>query len=223
MGQKVDPNRWRMGVNDLIADSNWIAKKGCYADMIVEDKKIRDFFKKSYSSAVITRTVIERPGDYINIKVLCARPGVIIGKKGGDVSEIKLSLRRLLQTKVHVSVEEVKKPELEAAVVAANMALQIEKRSPYRKVMKRAVQNVMRAGAKGVRIEMSGRLGGAEIARSERHQEGRVPLQTIRAIISYKSLQAFTTYGIVGIKIWIYRGDSFPVSADSKEQGASKS
>ncbi len=209
MGQKVDPNRWRMGENDLWADSNWMPKKGCYANLIGEDRKIRNYFKVNFKSAIISRIVIERPGDFVNVKVVCARPGVIIGKKGGDVSEIKSALRRLLQSNIHVSVEEVKKPELDAKVVAANMVQQIEKRSPYRKVMKRAVQNIMRAGAKGVRVEMSGRLAGAEIARSEKHREGRVPLQTMRADISYCSIQAYTTYGIIGIKLWIYRGDFY--------------
>ncbi|MBF13505.1 MAG: 30S ribosomal protein S3 [Legionellales bacterium] len=217
MGQKVDPNRWRMGVNDLAASSNWVAKKGQYANTLVEDKKIRDFFNGSYTAAVITKIVIERPGDFIKVSIVCARPGVIIGKKGGDVGEIKRRLNQLLQVKVHVTVEEVKKPELESKVVAASIAQQIEKRSPYRKVMKRAVQNIMRAGAKGVRIELSGRLGGAEIARSEKHREGRVPLQTIRADISYTSQQAPTTYGIIGIKLWIYRGDYFPVKKSSTD------
>ncbi len=217
MGQKVNPILFRLGVESSLNDKNifdrrrpsavWYSEKG-YANNLKQDLKLREYLSKDYKQASINRIDISRPSsENAIVTIYCARPGIIIGKKGVDVSALKDQCAKLLNTSVQVNVEEIKKPDLSAKIVAEGIAHQLEKRASFRRVLKRSTQNTMRAGAQGVKILVSGRLGGAEIARSEDIREGRVPLHTIKANIDYATARALTTYGIIGVKVWIYTGN----------------
>ncbi len=206
MGKKVHPKGIRLGIVKT-HNSVWYADGNTYAKQLVSDLNARCFIEKELAKAAVARVVIERSAQTINITVHAARPGVVIGRKGEGVDKLRKTLTRQMGLTVHVDVEEIRKPDLNAHLVAQNIAGQLERRAMFRRVMKRAVQNAMRQGAKGIMIRLSGRLGGAEIARSEWYREGRVPLHTLRANIDYSAFEAHTTYGIIGIKVWIFKGE----------------
>lgn len=205
MGQKVHPTGIRLGI---IKDwtSTWYAGSS-YAEYLNVDLRVRDYLQKKLAAAGVGRIQIQRPARNARIIIHTARPGVIIGKKGGEVDELKKEVSRIMGVPVHINIEEIRKPELDAAVVAKNIAQQIERRVMFRRAMKKAVQTAMRQGALGIKVSISGRLGGADIARTEWHREGRVPLHTFRADIDYSTANAHTTYGVIGIKIWIFKGE----------------
>ena len=208
MGQKVHPKGIRLGIVEDW-NSKWFAGNN-YAELLNQDIKARKYLKKKLMSAAISRILIERPAKNARITISSARPAAIIGKKGGGVEQIKQEMTKLLGIPVHVSIEEVRKPELESVLVAESVAQQLENRVMFRRAMKRAVSTALKAGAKGIKICVSGRLGGAEIARSEWYREGRVPLHTFRADIDYGTAEAKTTYGIIGVKVWIFKGEVLP-------------
>ncbi len=204
MGQKQDPIALRLGINKT-SSSCWYASKAKYKQFILEDVKLRSYIEKKYESAGIQNILIQRPTQSLQVRIICARPGVIIGRKGSDIDKLRNDISNLMGMSAHVNIEEYKKPDLSAKLVAESIANQLKRRVQFRKAMKRAVQNTMRAGAKGVKVIISGRLNGAEIARSEGTHEGRVPLHTFRADIDYYIATAKTTYGIIGVKVWIFR------------------
>ncbi|MDA0344822.1 MAG: 30S ribosomal protein S3 [Proteobacteria bacterium] len=206
MGQKVNPVGFRLGTS-RDHDSVWYAKAKDYSSLVMEDVNIREKIKLILPQAPISSVFIKRTMEELIININTSRPGVVIGKKGEEIEKIKKELKKLVNQNVKLNVVEVKQPDLDAQLVATSVTQQLEKRIMFRKAMKRAVQNTMRQGAKGIRIEVSGRLNGAEIARSEWYREGRVPLHTIKADIDYATSEALTTYGILGVKVWIYRGD----------------
>ena len=206
MGQKVHPTGIRLGIVKKHR-SVWYAGQKDYANKLNADLKVRDFIEKTLSHASVSRVEIERPSESARITIHTARPGVVIGKKGEDVEKLRRSVTAMLGVPVHINIEEVRKPDLDARLVAQNVAQQLERRVMFRRAMKRAVQNSMRQGAEGIRIQVSGRLGGAEIARTEWYREGRVPLHTLRADIDYATAEASTTYGIIGVKVWIFKGE----------------
>ena len=206
MGQKVNPVGFRLGTTRE-HDSIWFAKTKDYAKLVEEDLKIRNKIKQILPMAPISSISIKRTMEELVVNIKTSRPGVVIGKKGEEIERIKKQLIRAINQDVKLNVFEVKQPDLDAQLVATSVTQQLEKRVMFRKAMKRAVQNTMRQGAKGIRVEVSGRLNGAEIARSEWYREGRVPLHTIKADIDYATSEALTTYGILGVKVWIYRGD----------------
>jgi len=208
MGQKVHPYGIRLGI---VKDwtSKWYANSKNYADLLEADMQVRDFLLTKLKNASVSRVQIERPAKNAHITIQTARPGVVIGKKGEDIDILRKEVSARMGIPVHVSVEEIRKPELDAQLVAENIAQQLERRIMFRRAMKRSVQNAMRLGAKGVKINIAGRLNGAEIARSEWYREGRVPLHTLRADIDYGFAEALTTYGIIGIKTWIFKGEIF--------------
>ena len=206
MGQKVNPIGLRLGIHREW-DSIWYSDSASFANKLNSDIKIREFLNKELSQASVARIRIERPADNVKVIVHSARPGVIIGKKGEEIERLKKEVSKITGVPCHITIEEVKRPELDARLVGMNIAGQLEKRIMYRKAMKRSVQNAMKMGAFGVKICVSGRLGGAEIARSEWCREGRVPLHTLRADISYAVCEAHTTYGVLGVKVWIFRGE----------------
>ncbi|MBK8065472.1 MAG: 30S ribosomal protein S3 [Betaproteobacteria bacterium] len=207
MGQKIHPIGFRLAVNKNWS-SRWYANKGAFAGMLAEDVKVREFLKKKLAHASVGRVLIERPAKDARITIYSARPGVVIGKKGEEIEALKAELRRLMGVQqVHVNIEEIRKPEIDAQLIADSIGQQLEKRIMFRRAMKRAMQNAMRLGAQGIKIMSSGRLNGAEIARTEWYREGRVPLHTLRADIDYGFGEAKTTYGIIGIKVWVYKGD----------------
>jgi len=206
MGQKVHPIGIRLGVVKK-HNANWYASPKNYAEFLLTDLKVREFLYKKLKSAAVSRILIERPSDTARITISTARPGIIIGKKGEDVERLGREVAKLMKTPVQINIDEIRKPDLDARLVAEGIASQLEKRVMFRRAMKRAVQNTMRAGAKGIKVEVSGRLGGAEIARSEWYREGRVPLHTLRADIDYSIMRAETTYGCIGVKVWIFKGE----------------
>jgi len=206
VGQKVNPVGFRLGTS-RDHDSVWYAKAKDYSSLVMEDVNIREKIKLILPQAPISSVFIKRTMEELIININTSRPGVVIGKKGEEIEKIKKELKKLVNQNVKLNVVEVKQPDLDAQLVATSVTQQLEKRIMFRKAMKRAVQNTMRQGAKGIRIEVSGRLNGAEIARSEWYREGRVPLHTIKADIDYATSEALTTYGILGVKVWIYRGD----------------
>ncbi|QJC33745.1 30S ribosomal protein S3 [Enterobacteriaceae endosymbiont of Donacia provostii] len=206
MGQKTHPNGLRLGINK-IWNSVWFANKKDYANYLYSDFKVREFLKKKLAKASISKVIIERPSKSIRVNIHTARPGIVIGKKGEDVEKLRKIISKITKVPAQVNITEVRKPELEAKLVADIISTQLEKRIMFRRVMKRAVQNSMRLGAKGVKVEVSGRLGGTEIARTEWYREGRVPLHTLRADIDFSLSEAHTTYGIIGIKVWIFKGE----------------
>lgn len=208
MGQKTNPIGNRLGIIRTW-ESRWFAKKD-YADKLIEDLNLKKELKEKLFHAGISRIEIERVGDKIKIMVFAARPGIIIGKKGAEVDKLKKELEERTGKKVNVDIREIRRPELDAQLVAENIALQIEKRVAYRRAMKRAVSSALRFGAKGIRVSCAGRLAGAEIARTEWYREGRVPLSTFRADIDYGFAEARTTYGVIGVKVWIFKGEVQP-------------
>ena len=206
MGQKVHPTGIRLGI---VKDHNsvWYAEKGEYATFLLNDIKVREFLMKRLERASVSKVTIERPAQNARITIHTARPGIVIGKKGEDVEKLRQELGNMMGVPVHINIEEIRKPDLDAPLVAAGVANQLERRVMFRRAMKRAVQNAMRQGAKGIKIQVGGRLGGAEIARSEWYREGRVPLHTLRADVDYATHEANTTYGIIGVKVWIFKGE----------------
>lgn len=205
MGQKVNPIGLRLGITRSW-ESNWYADKD-YAKYLIEDQKIRKFLKKRLYHAGVSKIHISRTGDKVRIKIFTARPGIVIGKKGIEIESLKSDLDRLVQRKVMVDIQEVRRPEADAQLVAENVAMQLERRVAFRRAMKKAVNIALKFGAKGIKIACSGRLGGAEMARREWTREGRVPLHTLRADIDYGFAEATTTYGIIGVKVWIFNGE----------------
>jgi small subunit ribosomal protein S3 len=225
MGQKVNPIGLRLGINRTW-DSRWFAEKG-YANLLHEDLRIRKFLKKRLAQAGVSRIVIERPAKKARITIHTARPGVVIGRKGQDIEVIRRELSKMTGGEVHLNIVEIRKPELEAQLVAENIAQQLERRVAFRRAMKRSVQSAIRLGALGIRINCAGRLGGAEIARTEWYREGRVPLHTLRADIDYGQATAFTTYGTCGVKVWVFKGevlsrDPLAAEAERRETRASR-
>ena len=208
MGQKVNPIGIRLGI---VKDwtSTWYADSKDYADFLNNDLEVRAFLKKKLAAASVSRIQIARPAKNAHITIHTARPGVVIGKKGEEIDKLRAEVSHRMGIPVHISIEEIRKPELDAQLVAEGIAQQLERRIMFRRAMKRAVQSTMRAGADGVRVNIAGRLNGAEIARSEWYREGRVPLHTLRADIDYGFAEARTTYGVLGVKVWIFRGEVF--------------
>ncbi|MDZ5448064.1 30S ribosomal protein S3 [Labrys sp. ZIDIC5] len=206
MGQKVNPIGLRLGINRTW-DSRWFANKGEYGKLLHEDIAIRQALMKLLKQAAVSRIVIERPHKKCRVTIYSARPGIVIGKKGADIDKLKKAVSKLTTSEVHINIVEVRKPEVDATLVADSIAQQLERRVAFRRAMKRAVQSAMRLGAEGIRINCSGRLGGAEIARLEWYREGRVPLHTLRADVDYGTATAFTTFGTCGIKVWIFKGE----------------
>ena len=220
MGQKVNPIGMRLGVNRTW-ESRWFATKGDYANLLHEDLKIRNMLFKELRQASLSRVVIERPHKKCRVTIHSARPGVIIGKKGADIEKLKQRIGKMTNSEVTLNIVEVRKPEVDAQLVAESVAQQLERRVGFRRAMKRAVQSAMRLGALGIRINCAGRLGGAEIARTEWYREGRVPLHTLRADIDYGVAEAMTAYGICGVKIWIFKGEIMehdPMARDRREE-----
>jgi len=205
MGNKVNPIGLRLGINRTW-DSRWFAAKG-YADLLHQDLALKQFLTKRLKQAGVSRIVIERPAKRARITIYTARPGVIIGKKGSDIEKLRQDLSKMTKTDVALNIVEIRKPEIDAKLVAENIAQQLERRVAFRRAMKRAVQSAIRLGAQGIRINCGGRLGGAEIARTEWYREGRVPLHTLRADIDYGEATAFTTYGACGVKVWVFKGE----------------
>jgi small subunit ribosomal protein S3 len=206
MGQKVNPIGLRLGVNRTW-DSRWYANEKDYAGLLHEDLKIREFLKKKLAQAGISKIVIERPAKKARVTIHSARPGIIIGKKGADIDKLRKEISMMTDSEVHLNIVEIRKPEIDAKLIAENIAQQLERRVAFRRAMKRAVPSAMRLGALGIRINSGGRLGGAEIARTEWYREGRVPLHTLRADIDYGEAEAMTAYGICGIKVWVFKGE----------------
>src|SRR6476661_5281346 len=207
MGQKIHPTGFRLPVTRAWA-SRWYASNRNFSQMLAEDLKVREFLKAKLKNAAVSRILIERPAKNARITIYSARPGVVIGKKGEDIENLKAELTRRLGVPVAVNIEEVRKPEIDAQLIADSITQQLEKRIMFRRAMKRAMQNAMRLGAQGIKIMSSGRLNGIEIARCEWYREGRVPLHTLRADIDYGTSEAKTTYGVIGVKVWVYKGDT---------------
>ncbi len=206
MGHKVNPIGMRLQVNRTW-DSRWYADTKDYGNLLLEDLKIREFIEKECKQAGVSKVIIERPHRKCRVTIHTARPGVIIGKKGADIESLRKKVANLTESELHLNIVEVRKPELDAALVGESIAQQLERRVSFRRAMKRAVQNAMRMGALGIRVNVAGRLGGAEIARTEWYREGRVPLHTLRADIDFATVEAETPYGIIGIKVWIFKGE----------------
>ena len=206
MGQKVHPTGIRLGV---VKDHNsvWYADSKTYAKNLINDLEVREYILKKLDAASVSRVKIERPAQTARITIFTARPGIVIGKKGEDVDGLRKDLSAKMGVPVHINIEEIRKPDVDARLVAQNVAQQLERRVMFRRAMKRVVQNAMRQGAQGIKVQVGGRLGGAEIARTEWYREGRVPLQTLRADIDYATYEAHTTYGVIGVKVWIFKGE----------------
>ena len=209
MGQKVHPTGIRLGiVRDW--NSTWYAEGGEFADNLEGDLAVRQYLQKELASASVSRIDIERPSKALRVTIHTARPGIVIGKKGEDIEKLRQKVTKLTGAQTQINIEQIRKPELDAKLVAESVAQQLERRIMFRRAMKRAVQNAMRLGAEGIKIQVGGRLGGAEIARSEWYREGRVPLHTLRADIDYSTAEAHTTYGVLGVKVWIFKGEILP-------------
>ncbi|PIT07821.1 30S ribosomal protein S3 [Snodgrassella alvi] len=221
MGQKINPTGFRLAVNKDWS-SKWFAKSGDFSKVLKEDIDVRNFLRKRLANASVGRVVIERPAKSARITIYSARPGIVIGKKGEDIEVLKRDLQKIMGVPVHVNIEEIRKPEIDAQIIADNIAGQLEKRVMFRRAMKRAMQNAMRVGAKGIKIMSSGRLNGIEIARTEWYREGRVPLHTLRANVDYATSEAKTTYGIIGIKVWVYKGELTPGEIQAKPEQEKK-
>ncbi len=206
MGQKINPISLRLGINRTW-DSRWFANKGEYGELLQQDIKIRRYLMEELKQASISKVVIERPHKKCRVTVHSARPGIIIGKKGADIEKLRAKIATMTDSEVHINIVEIRKPEIDATIVAQSIAQQLERRIAFRRAMKRAVQSAMRLGAGGIRINCGGRLGGAEIARMEWYREGRVPLHTLRADIDYGTAESATAYGICGVKVWIFKGE----------------
>jgi len=222
MGQKVHPTGIRLGIVKEWT-SKWYADSKDYANLLFTDMQVRDFLKKKLSQASVSRIQINRPANNANITIHTARPGLVIGKKGEDIDALRAEVSKMMGIPVHISIEEIRKPEMDAQLVAESIAQQLERRVMFRRAMKRAVQNSMRLGAEGIKVNISGRLNGAEIARNEWYREGRVPLHTLRADIDYGFAEALTTYGILGVKVWIFKGEIFADAVTDTSDDAGKS
>jgi small subunit ribosomal protein S3 len=219
MGHKVHPTGIRLGIaKDW--NSKWFANKREYAEYLSADLKVRDLLKKKLAQAGISKITIERPAKTARVTIHTARPGVVIGKKGEDIERLRKEVSAVMGVPAHINVSEVRKPELDAQLVAESIAQQLERRIMFRRAMKRSVQNAMRLGALGIKVNVGGRLNGAEIARSEWYREGRVPLHTLRADIDYGFAEAKTTYGVIGVKVWVYKGEIFDLHAAQQEAKA---
>ncbi len=216
MGQKVHPTGIRLGV---VKDHNsvWYADSSTYSKNLISDLAVREYILRKLDAASVSRVVIERPAQTARVIIHTARPGIVIGKKGEDVEKLRQELTKMMGVPVHINIEEIRKPDLDARLVAQNVAQQLERRVMFRRVMKRVVQNAMRQGAEGIKVQVGGRLGGAEIARSEWYREGRVPLHTLRADIDYATYEAHTTYGVIGVKVWIFKGEVIGDADGAKE------
>ena len=223
MGQKINPTGLRIGV---IKDweSRWFAKKGEFGDILVEDNKIREFLLELLAPAGVPKVEIERDPKRIRINIFCAKPGIVIGRGGAEIEKLKETVKKMLagDKDVFINITEIKQPDLNAQLVAENIAAQLEKRVSFRRALKQSIGRTMKAGAKGIKAQVSGRLGGAEIARTEQYHEGTIPLQTIRADIDYGFAEAKTTYGRIGVKIWIYKGEVLHESRKTKREGGAK-
>jgi small subunit ribosomal protein S3 len=206
MGQKIHPTGFRLSVLRNWS-SKWYANSKAFPGMLQEDLKVREFLKQKLAHAAVSKIIIERPAKNAKITIFSARPGVVIGKKGEDIESLKAQLQKLLHVPVHINIEEVRKPELDAQLIADSITQQLQKRIMFRRAMKRAITNAMRLGAQGIKIMSAGRLNGIEIARTEWYREGRVPLHTLRADIDYGTSEAKTTYGIIGVKVWVFKGE----------------
>lgn len=225
MGQKINPTGLRLGINRTW-DSRWFATKGEYGNLLHEDLKIRSYLEKELKAASVSKIVIERPHKKCRITIHAARPGLIIGKKGADIERLRRKIGQMTDSEVHLNIVEIRKPEVDATIVAQSIAQQLERRVAFRRAMKRAVQSAIRLGAEGIRINCGGRLGGAEIARMEWYREGRVPLHTLRADIDYGTAEAETAYGICGVKVWIFKGEILehdPMASERKSVEAQES
>jgi small subunit ribosomal protein S3 len=220
MGQKVHPIGIRLGI---VKDHNsvWYADNKNYSKNLITDLEVRKYIETALDHASVSRVVIERPAQTARITIHTARPGIVIGKKGEDVDKLRAVLGQKMGVPVHINIEEIRKPDLDARLVAQNVAQQLERRVMFRRAMKRVVQNAMRQGAEGIKVQVGGRLGGAEIARTEWYREGRVPLHTLRADIDYATYEAATTYGILGVKVWIFKGEVIGAE-EQAEQGTKK-
>jgi len=221
MGQKVHPTGFRLGI---VTDwnSKWYADSKDYADLLNNDLEVRQFLREKLKHASVSKIEIARPARNARITIHTARPGIVIGKKGEDIERLRNEVSQMMGIPVHLNIEEIRKPELDARLVAEGVAQQLEKRIMFRRAMKRAVTNTMRLGAEGIRINVSGRLNGAEIARTEWYREGRVPLHTLRADIDYGTAEAHTTYGVIGVKVWIFKGEVFDNGAVAAEEAPAK-
>ena len=217
MGQKVNPIGFRLGINRGW-DSVWFSKKRDFGNLLIEDYKIRQYIRKNVVNSGVSQILIERTSRKCIISIYTSRPGFVIGKKGSDIDKIKKSLSKISSTEINLNIKEIRKPELNAYLVAENIAQQLVKRIAFRKTMKRAIQSALRLGAKGIRVCLSGRLAGNEIARTEWLREGSVPLHTFRANVDYAEAEALTTYGIIGVKIWIYKGLVVPENATNNNK-----
>ncbi len=219
MGQKVNPTGIRLGI---VKDhtSVWYADKKNYPQYLLNDLEVREYLRNRLSQASVSRIDIERPAQTARITIHTARPGIVIGKKGEDVERLRGEVSRIMGVPVHINIEEIRKPELDALLVAQNVAQQLERRVQFRRAMRRVIQNAMRLGAEGIKVRVAGRLGGAEIARSEVYHEGRVPLHTLRADIDYATWEAKTTYGILGIKVWVFKGEVIGSGEDRGQAAA---
>ena len=206
MGQKVNPNGFRLGISKK-QNANWYAKGKDFSSNLIQDLKVRDHLSKKLKNSSISKIELERTADTFIVNIHTARPGIIIGKRGEEIENLKKAVEKIVKGPSQINIKEVKKPDLDAQILAEGVAQQLEKRVMFRRAMKRTVQSALRQSAKGVRIEVSGRLNGAEIARTEWYREGRVPLHTLRADIDYGTAEALTTYGIIGVKVWVYRGE----------------
>ena len=216
MGQKVHPTGIRLGIaKDW--NSTWYAEKGDYAEQLNSDIKVREYLQKRLQQAAVSRITIERPAKSARITIHTARPGIVIGKKGEDIERLRRDVSALMGVPTHITVAEIRKPELDAQLVAEGIAQQLERRIMFRRAMKRAVGNSMRLGALGIKVSVAGRLNGADIARSEWYREGQVPLHTLRADVDYGFVEAQTTYGVLGVKVWIYKGEVFDLYAPKVE------
>ena len=206
MGQKVCPNGFRLSVSRNWL-SNWYADDKNFSNMLKKDILVREFLKKKLKNALVSKIVIERPAKNAKITIYSARPGIIIGKRGEDIDNLKSILQYLMGMSVHINIEEIRKPEIDAKLIANSITQQLEKRIMFRRVMKRAMQNSIRLGVKGIKIMSSGRLNGIEIARTEWYRSGRIPLHTLKSNIEYSKSEAYTTFGVIGVKVWLYKGD----------------
>jgi small subunit ribosomal protein S3 len=224
MGHKVNPNLFRLGVTTKWT-SNWYAERGAYGENLAKDMEVRAFLLKKLAQASVSRVQIDRPAKSARVTIHTARPGIVIGKKGEDIEKLRQEVSKIMGLKpdsVHISVEEIRKPELDAKLIAESVAQQLERRIMFRRAMKRAVTNAMRLGAGGIKIQVGGRLNGAEIARSEWYREGRVPLHTLRAMVDYATAEARTNYGVIGVKVWVFNGEVFEAEhhGGKKDEGA---
>ena len=217
MGQKVSPTGIRLGIVKNHT-SIWYADKKHYAEYLLNDLEVRDYLRRRLAQASVSRIDIERPAQTARITIHTARPGIVIGKKGEDVERLRREVAAMMRVPVHINIEEIRKPELDALLVAQNVAQQLERRVQFRRAMRRVIQNALRLGAKGIKVRVAGRLGGSEIARSEVYHEGRVPLHTLRADIDYATAEAKTTYGVLGVKVWIFKGEVLGLQDEGQAQ-----